>query len=195
MTSASFGKNLLIPSAFGAPKGDAAAIQNSSSFFAQVATVALTAAALGWLYRAKGAALPKTDDGRNAYGIKIQFRAVGIIGGAFFTVLLVWSWLDLHRPEIVFIAMTLVFSAMGLWLGSGAVITDQAGITKRVLWYSRSFRWGDITEIRLPKKQAGGIELHAGSQKLVIDFRFNALRHLLEEIEDHTGLKATKDGS
>ena len=84
---------------------------------------------------------------------------------------------------------------MGLWLASGSVITDQAGLTKRVLWYSHSFRWSEITEIRLPKKQAGGIELRAGSRKLLIDFRFNALRHLLDEIERHTGLKAIKNAS
>jgi len=54
------------------------------------------------------------------------------------------------------------------------------------LWRSLSFQWQDITEVRLHKKQGGAIELRSGAQKLVIDSRFDAFQHLLNEIEKHT---------
>jgi hypothetical protein len=79
------------------------------------------------------------------------------------------------------------FALLAFWLAiSGSVTTDQNSITKKGLWRSHSFRWGDITEIRLHNKQGEAIELRAGSQKLMIDSRFVAFQHLLTEIEDHT---------
>ena len=83
----------------------------------------------------------------------------------------------------------MVFALMGLWLGSGAVTTNQSGITKSVIWHSRSFRWDDITEIRLHKNDGGAIDLRAGKQKLIIDVRFVARQHLLTEIIARTKLQ------
>lgn len=171
-------------------------MQNSISFILQVATVALIVIATRWLFRAKGAELPKTRHGKSVYGIKWQWRALGFAGAAFWIVVSIWSSHDLHsRPDGVLIAITAVFVTVGLWLASGSVITNQSGITKRVLWRSCSLRWDDITEIRLHKKQGEAIELRAGLQKLVIDSRFDAFQHLLNEIEDHTRLQPTRVSS
>jgi hypothetical protein len=164
-------------------------MQNSVSLIWQVAVVALIAVATRWLLGARGAALPRTRESTSVYGIKWQWRAVGLAGGAFWVVVSVWSSHDLHsRPDGALIAITVTFIAIGLWLASGSVTTNQTGITKTVLWCSRSFRWGDITEIRLHRKQGGAIELRAGPQKLVVDSRFVAFQHLLSEIEDRTKL-------
>jgi len=170
-------------------------MQNSASFILQVAIVALIVIATRWLFGAKGAQLPRTRDGTSIYGIKRQWRAVGLAGGVFAIVLSMWSWHDMHRPEWVLIAISVTFVILALWLASGSVTTNQTGITKRVLWYSRSFQWKDITEIRVHKKQGGAIELRSGSQKLVIDSRFDAFQHLLNEIEDRTQLQSIGVGT
>jgi hypothetical protein len=165
-------------------------MQKSISFIVQVATVALIVIASRWLFSARGAALPRTHDGSSIYGIKWQWRVVGLAGGAFWVIVSIWSWHDRHsRPDGVLIAITLVFLTVGLWLASGSVTTNQTGITKRVLWRSRFFPWKDITELRVHKRQGGAIELRAGSEKLIIDSRFVGFQHLLNEIEDHTRLQ------
>jgi len=115
-------------------------------------------------------------------------------GALFFVVVSIWSWHDLHRPEWVLIAISVTFVILGLWLASGSVTTNQTGITKTVLWRSRSLQWGDITEIRLHKKQGGAIELRSGVQKLVIDSRFDAFQHLLDDIETRTQLQPIDPG-
>lgn len=53
----------------------------------------------------------------------------------------------------VLIGITVAFFTAGLRLASGSVSTDQSGITKSSLWYSRSFQWKEITEIRLHRKK------------------------------------------
>jgi hypothetical protein len=74
-------------------------------------------------------------------------------------------------------------------MASGSVRTNRTGITKKVLWHSRSLRWNEITEVLLRKKDIGAIELRAGSRKLIIESRFNAFQHLLNEIKDQTKLE------
>jgi hypothetical protein len=164
-------------------------MENSSlSFVGSIATVALTAIAIRWVLGAKGAKLPKIQDGTSVYGIKWQWRGFGASGAAFSLVLLIWSWHDLHRPDGVLTVASLIFITIGIWLASGSVRTDRIGITKRALWRSRSLRWDEVTEVRLHKKQGGAIEVRAGSRKLIIDSRFVAFQHLLNEIEAHTKL-------
>jgi len=160
-----------------------------------IATVALIVFATRWIAAAKGPLLPKTRDGTSIYGIKPQWRAVGLGGAIFSVIVSICAWHDLHRPDRVLIAFTLAFVMIGVWLSGGSVSTDSVGLTKRVLWRSRSFRWGDITEIRLHKRDGGAIELRAGSQKLIVDSRFIASQHLLAEIEDHTQLQPTRASS
>jgi hypothetical protein len=99
------------------------------------------------------------------------------------------------RQDEIFAAFTILFVAMCLWIASGSLTSNQFGITKKGLWRSHTFGWGDITEIRLHKKQGGAIELRADSQKLVIDFRIIAFEHLLREIEDRTHLQSSKSFS
>ncbi|NDQ57056.1 MAG: hypothetical protein GZ088_08285 [Acidipila sp.] len=169
-------------------------MQNSLSFILQVATVSLTVIATRWIFSAKGAQLPRTRDGASLYGVKWQWRAFGFAGGAFAVVISVWSWHDLHRPEWSLIAFSVTLLILSLWLASGLVTTNQSGITKRGIWYSRSFQWKEITEIRLHKKQGGAIELRSGSLKLIIDCRFNAFQHLLNEIENRTLLQPVGPG-
>lgn len=165
----------------------------ASSFLSavgSVATVALIVIVTRWLSGAKGAQIPKTRDDTTVYGIKWQWRTVGLGGAIFWIVVSIWSWHDLHsRPDRVLIAITVMFVTIGLWLASGSVITNRTGITRRGLWLSRSFQWREITEIQLRKKQAESIELRSGSRKLTIDSRFVAFQHLLNEIEHQTQLR------
>ncbi len=165
------------------------------SIVGSIATVALIAIATRWVSGAKGSQLPKTRDGASIYGIKWQWRAVGFAGGLFAVVMSVWSWHDLHCPEWGLIAISVTFLILSVWLASGSVTTNQSGITKSGLWYSRSFQWKEITEVRLHKKQGGAIELRSGARKLIVDTRFNAFQHLLTEIEDRTQLQPIRPAS
>jgi hypothetical protein len=153
-----------------------------------VATVGLTAIAIRWLYRGGKDQVPKVRGGSTVYQIKRQWRALGLGGGLFFIVLFIWSWHDLHYPDRVFLAVAVIFTTFGVWLASGSVRTDQAGITKCVLWRSISFHWDEITQISVLNTHGRAIELYAGERKLVLDLRFIALSHLLAEIERQTGL-------
>jgi hypothetical protein len=163
------------------------------SFVGSAATVALIAVATRWVLGAKGAPLPKTHDGTNIYGIKWQWQAIGILGGIFWLALSMWTWQVRHsRPEGVLIGLAVASVALGIWLAIGSAITDQNGIPKKWLWYSRSFQWKQITEIRLHTRQGGAIELRSGTEKLVLDFRLNAFQHLLNDIIAHTQLQPTR---
>jgi hypothetical protein len=155
-----------------------------------IATVTLIAVATRWLATAKGSDLPETRDGTNLYRIKWQWRAVGFIGRFFWIVICILASRDSHsRPSGVLIAITVAFVAAGLWISTGSVTTDEAGITKKGLWRNYSLQWKEITEIRLHKKQGGAIELRAGARKLVMDSRLNAFQHLLNEIEGRTKIR------
>lgn len=156
------------------------------SIAGSIAAVALIAVATRWLSGAKGSSVPKIHDGASIYGVKWQWRTVGIVGGAFWVAVSIWSWRDEHSPDGILIAITVMFVTAGLWIASGSVTTNQSGITKRGLWRAKSFCWKEITEVRLHRKQGGAIELRSGSRKLVIDSRFDAFQHLLNEIKNQT---------
>jgi hypothetical protein len=152
-------------------------------------SVALIASVTRWILSVKGAQLPDIHGDCCSYSIKKQWRALGIVGIVFWVLLSVWSWRDEHHPDGVMITISIVFVVVGTWIGSGAISTDEMGITKTVLWHSRSFKWQDITEVRFHKNQGGTIELRSGASKLVIDSRIDALQHLLKEIENRTQLQ------
>jgi len=156
-------------------------------FVVSIVTVSLIAAGTRWLSTAKGAQFPKALDGTKVYGIKWQWRIVGLGSAVFWAALCICFWRDPHPGRTgLFLVITLVSIAVGLWLASGSVTINESGITKKSLWTSLFFQWKDITEIQLHKKQGGAIELRAGSKKLIIDSRFDAFQHLLNEIENHT---------
>jgi len=162
----------------------------------QAAGIALLVGVTRWLFGAKGPLLPRTQGDKNFYDVKWEWRAVGIAGGIFWISFSAWDWIDRRsRPGGVLIAITLIFLAIGIWIASGSVTTNQSGITKRGLLGSRTLSWGNITEIRLHKKQGGAIELRAGPQKLIIDSRVIAFEHLLSEIEEYTSLQSSKISS
>jgi hypothetical protein len=162
------------------------------SILSSILTVTLIAAATRWIATAKGSELPETRDGINLYRIKWQWRAVAFVSGFFWITICVLSSRDFHsRPNGALIGIAVAFVAAGLWMAIGSVITDQTGITKKGLWRNYSLQWNEITEIRLHEKQGGAIELRAGAQKLVLDSRLNAFRHLLNEIEDRTKIRPT----
>ena len=159
------------------------------------ASIALTVALTRWLFSSKGALLPTVRNGISLYQIKWQLRAFSIVVVLFCSVLVVWSWYDLHHPDAVMVSIAILFSLGSLWLASGSISTNASGITKTVLWRSCFFRWGDITEVRMHKKRGDAIELRAGSQKMIIDSRFVPFQHLLNEIEGHTQLRAIEASS
>jgi hypothetical protein len=158
-------------------------------------TVALIVALTRSLSDVKGASLPIIRDGISLYQIKWQLRAMSVVVVSFWSGVVIWSWHDLLHPDTVLISMAVAFILGSFWLASGSVSTNASGITKKVLWRSRFFRWSDITEVRMHKKRGEAIELRAGSEKIIIDSRFVAFQHLLNEIEGHTQLRAIEASS
>jgi|SRR5580692_9901272 hypothetical protein len=159
-----------------------------------VASIALTVAAVRWLVNSKGSRFPNRHSGSSEYRIKWQWRMVGLVGGTLPVAVSIWTWRDLYSREgEIWIAFAVLFVVTGVWLAVGSVTTNQAGIAMKGLWSSRSFQWTEITEIRLHKRDGGAIELRSGARKIVIDTRFEAFQHLLNEIETHTKLSPRRD--
>jgi hypothetical protein len=164
------------------------------SIVGSAATIALIAAATRWLVKAKGRAVPRIREGNSEYGIKWQWRVLGLVGAFFWVALLIWIWRDLHsRPGPVEIEIAVLFVAVGVWLANGSVSTNDTGITKRSLWSSSSFQWKEITEVRLHKRDGGAIEVRSDVRKIVIDTRFEASQYLLNEIKIHTQIEPHRD--
>jgi hypothetical protein len=84
------------------------------------------------------------------------------------------------------------FGLLFLWVTIGSVITNQDGITMKMLGYSRSLRWDEIRKISIDKR--GTIILLAETKKLAIDTRFSARDHLLNQITNQTRLEAIRTG-
>ena len=162
------------------------------SVLGSAATVALIVLATRWLVGVKGAQLPKSRNGTNVYGIKWHIRALGLAVVVLSVVFSVWSRLDQQHFDWKLAAIAVIFFLLGLWLASGSVSTTQTSITKRILWRSLSFRWDQVTEVRLHKRDGGAIELRAGARKLIVDSRFVAFEHLLNEIQTRTQLRPVK---
>jgi hypothetical protein len=162
-----------------------------SSVIGQAVTVALIVIVTRWIVGAKGAQLPRIHAGTSVYGVKWQYRAVGLAGGLFSAVIALKLPYDLATVASWVSVMALsAVALLGLWMAIGrSITTDQDGITKKDIWHTSSVRWDDITEIRLHKRDGGAIEVRASREKLIIDTRFVARQHLLDEIIAHTQLQ------
>jgi hypothetical protein len=164
------------------------------SIIGSAATLSLTIGLIRWVVGSRGSDVPRIRDGSNEYAVKWPWRVLGLISATFFVVLLILFWLKMHsRPSPGDIALATFFIAIGVWIASGSVSTDETGITKRGLWSPRTFQWKDITEIRFHKRDGGAIELRSAAQKIIIDTRFEAFQYLLNEIENHTQLQLKRD--
>ena len=162
------------------------------SVLCSAATVAVIVVATRWMVGVKGAQLPKSKNGTNVYGIKWHIRALALAAAILSVAFSVWSQQEQHHVGWELVVMTIVFFLLGVWLASGSVSTTQTSITKRVLWRSLCFRWDQVTEVRLHKRDGGAIELRAGPRKLIVDSRFVASEHLLSEIRSRTQLQPVR---
>ena len=157
-------------------------------------TVALIAFAVRWLTTAKGSDSPRFHGEVAVYGIKWPVRAVAYAAAVLFLVL---TFVDLRADfargrwpvNVLFAALALG----AIWFGTGVVTSGQNGISKRSFWRSSSFRWEDITEVRVHKRDGGAIELRSKARKLIVDSRFVARAHLQREIEQRTKLQPLSD--
>jgi hypothetical protein len=94
------------------------------------------------------------------FTIKWRIRVFAWIGGLFWIALILWSSRDLRTGAgVALIIMAIIFIAMGVSLGSGVVITNPLGISKKAFWSTRFLKWKEIAEVRLHKRQGTAIEL------------------------------------
>jgi hypothetical protein len=128
------------------------------------------------------------------YRVKGAWRAVGIGTATFCAALAFGSIRDLPSASgWVSLSLFLPLAIGGIWIANGVVITDRLGVTKKVFWRSYSFRWNDITELRLLDKQGGAIEVQAGAERIVIDSRIGAFEHLWVQLIKETGLQESSE--
>jgi len=163
------------------------------SFLGRALTIILVAICTRWIIGARGAQAPRVRNGNAIYGVKWQWRAIGAVAGLISALIVIKASADL-RTEADWVSLTGVTAIMllGLWMAiGGSVTTDQIGISKKGLWRVSSLRWAEISEVRLHRKDGGAIELRAGGAKLIIDMRFVARQHLLNEVVAHTHLQPT----
>lgn len=153
-----------------------------------VATVALTVVLSRWLSRTRGAPLPIIRDGAQWYRVNAAWRTVGIASAAFSGALALHAIGDL--PDSSGWLSVSIFSAVaigGVWIADGTVVVDSKGVTKKSIWHSRSFSWGEISQLRLLDKHGRAIEVRAGNRKLIVDSRVNAFDHLWTQLTERTG--------
>ena len=132
-------------------------MQGPLDFLWQIALVATIVIATRWLFNARGAKLPTTRDGSNLYRVKAQWRAVGIGTAVFSAALAIASLWNLPSASgWVSLALFAPLAVGGVWIASGSIVTDRIGISRKVLWHSSSFRWDDVTELRLLPGRVGG---------------------------------------
>jgi hypothetical protein len=163
-----------------------------ATFLYQAATVAAIVVVVRWLLSAKSDERPTSHADANVYGIKWQWRVVlGLVACTIGAIAVGFRREIFNQREWSAIVIFGSFLLISFWLATGSVRTDQSGISKRVLWHSRALSWSQITEIRVHRKQGGAIELRANSCRLVVDSRFVAMPHLLDEIVEKTKLQPT----
>ncbi len=155
----------------------------------QVLTIALIVFVVQWLLGVEGPKVPETRGESFFYRTKWQMRIAGLAVAGFFTVVLVLSLreVEVSRDRLLFSLIFGVFIPLGIWLASGVITTNQMGITKKVLWVSHSFLWGEITEVSYSEKRKE-IRIRAADRKMTVDRRFIAGKHLLKQITERTGL-------
>lgn len=159
-----------------------------------IATVALTVYATRRLASSTGAQTPKIKGEESVYGIKLPFRAVSYAGAVFFISLgLIPLRADIASGRWPVDALFLALGGFCVWFGTGIVKTNDQGIFKNSLWCSHSLRWNEVSEVKVHKRDGGAIELLSGTKKLVVDSRFVAQSHLLDEVNARTQLSPTKD--
>jgi hypothetical protein len=164
------------------------------SIIGQIITATLIVIATRWLTQAKGTSCPIVQENAHVYTVKWQLRLMGIIVVIFCVSLLLWFWHDFISVSLrgrVLLIIPLSVILIGLWGTYGKVVTDGRGIKKEGLLHSTSLRWEEITAVQLHNRHGGAIEVRTASQKIIIDFRFNALEYLLEEIIRHTKSQPT----
>jgi hypothetical protein len=158
-------------------------------FILAVFEVAAVVFAARWLLNANATQFPQTRGNTHIYGIKWQMRVIGCTGSLVFLVIIIafrHDWVIGGGRWLVWIPISLIF--LGVGIATGSVATDENGITKKTVGFSRSIRWGEITEIRFHPKQSH-LEVFAGPRKLSIDLRFVAIQKLLDEIATRTNLQ------
>jgi hypothetical protein len=159
-----------------------------------VATVALITIGTRWLTTAKGAQKPVSCNGVNVYSIKWQIRTASYVAALFALLLSIEGFLhDARSGRWTLDLFLVIFAVVCIWFGSGKVLTDQNGITKKSPWKAQVLRWDEISRVQVHKRDAGAIELCAGSRKLIVDSRFVAAPYLLSEIEAHTNMPVGQD--
>jgi hypothetical protein len=155
----------------------------------KVLLATLTVVATRWLLGSQGTSLPKSRGNSSIYNITRKIQTIGILCAFFSVGLIVWFWNDLVTTrDRVLMAPTFGFLILGLWLALGSVHTDQNGIRKKFLFWSKAMRWDEITAVVIHKRDGGAIELRSPLRKLVIDRRFVAREHLVDEIVGRTHL-------
>ena len=158
------------------------------------ATVALIATATRWLFRPRGDQKPSFRNGAHVYGLKWEIRMVSYAAALLFLVIGIEGVRqDLRSSRWTIDLLCAGAAAACLWFASGVVLTDQIGITKKSLWKSQVLRWEEISQVQIHKRDAGAIELRAGSRRLIVDSRFVASASLLREIEDRTNAPVARD--
>jgi hypothetical protein len=169
-------------------------MQNPVNLLWQVATIALIVIATRWLFSARGTSVPIERGGDSLYRVKTQWRAVGVLASAFCAVLAAKSFGDLPSASSwVSLAIFLPLVAAGLWIATGVVTINESGISKKILWYSKSIYWKDVTQLRIYRKQGGAIEVRSSSKKLIVDARINAFDHLLKQVLEHADLQCAAE--
>jgi hypothetical protein len=123
------------------------------------------------LFNAKSDQKPTFRNAAHVYGLKWQIRMVSYAAAVLFLLLGIEGVRQDLRSARWTIDLLFAGAAVTcLWFGSGVVLTDQNGKTKKSLWKSQVLRWEEISQVQVHKRDAGAIEFPE------IDRRFSICR-------------------
>jgi hypothetical protein len=164
-------------------------IEGLGSAIGHVLTVAVTVYFVRFVLSIPKEESPQVRDDTLHFHTRWRVRLVGLIATVMSAVGFLGSRsLIFEERNYVLAAVPVLFLILGMWVASGVVTLDSAGITRKVLGFVRSFRWEEITEIEFFQRHHA-IRLRAGSHKMTIGGAYVAPRKLLDEITRRTGLE------
>jgi hypothetical protein len=155
-------------------------------------TVALITVLMRWLSLPSKRDQPQSHGGSTVYPMKLKIRVAAY---AFATLCTSVSFMAFRDASVscpwAFAVPGFLLAIFGVWFGTGMLVTDGNGISKRSLWNRQMFRWEEISSVDRHDRDGGSVVVKSKNARMIIDSRFAGHDQLLRDIKAQTELDHT----